>query len=195
MVQLPKLPEGWETFGNAFSRWFGRTVLKILGWHAEGELPNENKLMFAVAPHTSNWDFIIGLMLMFAMGFKVHWLGKHSIFTWPFKGLMESWGGIPVYRHSPKGFVEQVADQFRTHEKLHIAIAPEGTRSKVGKLKTGFIRMALAADVPIMRASIDYKKKAVIFGDLYYPTGDLEQDERNCYEYFKQFTAKFPENY
>ncbi len=195
MVQLPKVPEGWEPFGNAFSRWFGRSVLGLLGWSTEGELPNEPKLMFAVAPHTSNWDFIIGLMTMFAIGFKVNWLGKHSIFVWPFKGLMTSWGGIPVYRHSPKGFVEQVADQYLSHEKLHIAIAPEGTRSKVGKLKTGFIRMAVAANVPIFRVSIDYKKKKVIFGDLYIPTGDLEKDERNCYDYFKQFNGKFPDNY
>jgi 1-acyl-sn-glycerol-3-phosphate acyltransferase len=195
LVQLSQVPDSWEPFGNSFSRWYGRSMLKLAGWHSEGELPNENKLMFAVAPHTSNWDFLVGLHVMFAMGFKVHWLGKHSMFIWPLKGLFKKWGGVPVHRHSPKGFVEEVAEQFRSHEKLHIAIAPEGTRSKVGKLKTGFLRMAIAADVPVLLASIDYKKKAVVFGDLYHPTGDLEKDERDCYEYFKQFTARNPQNY
>lgn len=195
MVQLSKVPSSWESFGNGFSRWFGRLMLKIMGWHVEGELPDEPKLLFAVAPHTSNWDFVLGLFAMFALGFKVNWLGKHSIFIKPFKGILTKWGGVPVYRHAPKGFVEQVAEQYRSREKLHIAIAPEGTRSKVGKFKTGFLRIAHAADVPVLRASIDYKKKAIVFGDLFYPTGDHEKDERDCYEYFKQFHARFPEKY
>lgn len=195
MNQLPQVPEGWEPFGNSFSRWVGRTGLRLMGWHVEGELPKEPKLMFTVAPHTSNWDFIVGLLVMFAIGFKVNWLGKHSMFKWPLAGLFRKWGGLPVYRHAPKGFVEQVADQFRTNEKLHIAIAPEGTRQKVGSLKTGFLRIALAAEVPVFRVTIDYKKKAVIFGDLFYPSGDLKQDERDCYNYFGQFNARFPEQY
>jgi len=170
-------------------------MLSLFGWTVKGELPNEKKLMFAVAPHTSNWDFPIGLCVMFGLGFKVNWLGKHSLFVWPLKSIFESWGGIPVYRHSPKGFVEQVADQFNTHERLHIAIAPEGTRSKVGKLKTGFLRIARSADVPVFRVAIDYKQKAVVFGDLFYPTDDLEADERNCYEYYKQYEGRFPEKY
>ena len=195
MNQIPQLPNGWEPFGNAFSRWVGRTGLRLLGWHIEGELPNQSKLMFTVAPHTSNWDFLIGLFAMFAIDFKVNWLGKHSLFKWPLGPLMRAWGGIPVYRHAPKGFVEQVADQFRAHDKLHVAIAPEGTRAKVGKLKTGFLRMAIAADVPVFRVSFDYQKKAIILGDLFYPSGDLEKDERACYAYFGQFTARFPDQY
>jgi 1-acyl-sn-glycerol-3-phosphate acyltransferase len=195
LVQLTKVPDSWEPFGNAFSRWFGRTMFKIMGWHSEGELPDENKLMFAVAPHTSNYDFFVGLFTMFAMGFKVNWLGKHSMFVRPIKKILVKWGGIPVYRHSPKGFVEQVAEQFKSHEKLHIAIAPEGTRSKVDKLKTGFLRMAKEANVPVLLVSIDYKKKAVIFGELFYPTDDIDADERYCYQYFSQFNAKHPEKF
>lgn len=195
MLNVPQTPENWESFGNGFSRWVGRTGMKLFGWSFRGELPNEPKLMFAVAPHTSNWDFVMGLFALFALGVRIHWLGKHSIFIWPFRRLLKSWGGIPVYRHAPQGFVEQVADQFKSHKVMHIAIAPEGTRSKVGKLKTGFIRMALAADVPVFRVSIDYPSKQIVFGDLYYPTGELEQDERNCYTYFQQFGAKFPQNY
>jgi 1-acyl-sn-glycerol-3-phosphate acyltransferase len=195
LLKLPEIPSNWEPFGNAFTRWLGRTVLKAMGWSVKGEFPNEPKLMFAVAPHTSNWDFIVGLFTMFAIGFKINWLGKHSMFKWPLKRLMESMGGVPVYRHAPQGFVEQVAEQFRKHERLHIAIAPEGTRSKVGKLKSGFLRMATAAEIPVFRVSLDYANKQVVLGDLFYPTGDIEKDERACYEWYGQFGAKFPEKY
>jgi 1-acyl-sn-glycerol-3-phosphate acyltransferase len=195
LLKLPEIPSNWEPFGNAFTRWLGRTVLKTMGWSVKGEFPNEPKLMFAVAPHTSNWDFIVGLFTMFAIGFKINWLGKHSMFKWPLKRLMESMGGVPVYRHAPQGFVEQVAEQFRKHERLHIAIAPEGTRSKVGKLKSGFLRMATAAEIPVFRVSLDYANKQVVLGDLFYPTGDIEKDERACYEWYGQFGAKFPEKY
>lgn len=195
MSQIPTIPSTWEPFGQGVSRWFGRTMLKLMGWRFEGTLPEEKKLIFAVAPHTSNWDFVIGLFGMFALGFKVHWLGKHTLFKPPFGVIMRFWGGIPVYRHAPKGFVEQVADQFAEHDQLLIAIAPEGTRSKVGKLKTGFLRMADAADVPVLLTSMDYQKKAIIFGELFHTTGDLTADERHCYEFFKQFNARFPEKY
>ncbi|TCS41311.1 lysophospholipid acyltransferase family protein [Reinekea marinisedimentorum] len=190
-----QIPAGWEPFGNRFSRWFGRTALKLTGWKIEGQLPNESKLMFAVAPHTSNLDFFIGLMVMFQIGFKVNWIAKHSLFKWPIKGLLEHWGGIPVYRHAPKGFVDQVVDQFNSHEKLHIAVAPEGTRSKVGKFKTGFLRIAQGAAIPVLRVGFDYKRKTVVFGDLFYPTGDMEADERACYQYHQRFTAKAPDLY
>lgn len=195
MLRIPEVPSNWEPFGNGFTRWMGRSVLKSLGWTIKGDFPNEPKLMFSVAPHTSNWDFIIGLFAMFAIGFKINWLGKHSLFKWPLKGLMTSLGGVPVYRHAPQGFVEQVAEQFRSHKRLHIAIAPEGTRSKVGKLKTGFLRMAHAAEIPVFRVSLDYANKELVLGDLFYPTGDMDKDERNCYEWYGQFGAKFPENY
>jgi 1-acyl-sn-glycerol-3-phosphate acyltransferase len=190
-----QLPSGWEPFGNFFSRWLGRTALKLTGWKIEGQLPNENKLMFSVAPHTSNFDFLIGLMVMFQIGFKINWIAKHSLFRWPVKGLLEYLGGIPVYRHAPRGFIEQVVDQFNSHEKLHIAVAPEGTRSKVGKFKTGFLRIAEGASIPVLRVGFDYKRKTVVFGDLFYPTGDIKADERACYEYHQQFTGRVPDQY
>jgi 1-acyl-sn-glycerol-3-phosphate acyltransferase len=195
LSDFPKLPESWDRFGNGFSRWFGRTVLKTWGWKVKGDIPDIPKAMITVAPHTSNWDFPIGLMVMFAMGFKVYWMGKHSIFGWPFKGLMIKLGGIPVYRHAPRGLAEQIADQFKSHDTMLIAIAPEGTRKKVGHLKTGFLRIAKAADVPVFRVTIDYKTKSVIFCDLFYPTGDLEKDAKDCYEFFGQYTGRVPKNY
>lgn len=195
MSDNAQLPAGWEPFGNGFSRWFGRTALKLTGWKIEGQLPNEKKLMFAVAPHTSNIDFFVGLMVMFQVGFKINWIAKHSLFKWPLKSLMEFWGGIPVYRHAPRGFVEQIVDQFNSHEKLHIAVAPEGTRSKVGKFKTGFLRIAEGAQIPILRVGFDYKRKTIVFGDLFFPTGDIDADERACYEYHQKFIGRVPEHY
>lgn len=195
MSELPKIPESWVPFGNRFTRWLGAFILRRIGWRVTGNIPNEPKVLFAVAPHTSNWDFMFGVLVMFALGFKVSWLAKHSMFVWPIKRLMLAWGGVPVNRKAPGGMAEQVAEQFRSHDTMVIAIAPEGTRSKVGHLKTGFLRIAEAAQVPVFRTTIDYKTKQVIFGDLFYPTGNIEADERACYQYFQQYTGKNPELY
>ncbi|MDN3650015.1 lysophospholipid acyltransferase family protein [Reinekea marina] len=195
MSEFPKIPDSWDRFGNRFSRWLGRTVLKAWGWKVEGEIPDIPKAMFTVAPHTSNWDFPIGLMVMFAMDFKVYWMGKHTLFSWPFNGIMTKWGGIPVYRHAPKGLAEQIADRFKAHETMLVAIAPEGTRKKVGHLKSGFLRIAKAANVPVFRVTIDYKTKTVRFLDLFYPTDSVEKDAQECYEFFGQYQGKIPSNY
>ncbi|WP_273284975.1 lysophospholipid acyltransferase family protein [Reinekea forsetii] len=195
MLYIPPLPDNWDSFGNRFTRWLGRTLFGALGWSFAGELPNQPKLMFVVAPHTSNWDFFIGLFGMLAIGFKGRWLGKHSLFVWPIKGLMTRLGGIPVYRHAPRGMVEQVVDQYQQHARLHLAVTPEGTRAKVGKFKNGFLRIAIGAGIPIAPVGFDYREKKIVFGELFYPTGDLIQDERTCYQYFTRFTAKYPQNY
>ncbi|WP_320824120.1 1-acyl-sn-glycerol-3-phosphate acyltransferase [Reinekea sp.] len=195
MLYIPPLPSSWDAFGNGFTRWLGRTILQWMGWSFSGALPDQPKLMFVVAPHTSNWDFFIGLFGMLAVGFKGHWLGKHSLFVWPIQGLMTRLGGIPVYRHAPLGMVEQVVDQFQQKTRLHLAVTPEGTRAKVGKFKNGFLRIATSAGVPVALVGFDYGEKKIVFGGLFYPTGDLLQDERTCYQYFTRFTAKHPQNY
>ncbi len=195
MDPLLEVPSEWDTYGNRFRRNIGRYGLKMLGWQLKGTLPAESKLVFAIGPHTSNWDFLVGLLTMFALDIKVNWLGKSTIFAWPVKNMFVRWGGVPVHRDAPAGFVEEVASLIKQRERLHIAIAPEGTRSKTGRLKTGFLRIALAADIPVLRISIDFPSKTILFGDLFYPTGDIEKDERNCYAYFQKFTGKIPGNY
>lgn len=186
MSDLPQTPKSWVPLGNRFTHWLAIVILRRIGWRLTGEIPDVPKLLFTIAPHTSNWDFLFGVLVMYSMKFKVSWLAKHSMFVWPIKRLMLAWGGLPVHRHAAKGLAEQVADQFRSQDTMVIAIAPEGTRSKVGHLKTGFLRIANAAEVPILLTAIDYKTKQVVFGELFHPTGNIEADERACYEYFQQ---------
>lgn len=195
MNYLSKYPDNWPPFGNRFSRWFGRKVLALWGWSFEGDFPNENKVIVAVAPHTSNWDFIVGLLAMFALGFKANWLGKHSLFVGPFNTIFRFYGGLPVDRSAADGVVEQIKTVFEERDFVILALAPEGTRKRVGKLKTGFLRMANAANVPILLVAFDYQKKKLVIGDLFSPTGDLTADERFCYQYFQQFMPRYPKQY
>ena len=115
--------------GNSFSRWFGRLGLRVLGgWKVVGEMPNLPKAIVPVAPHTSNWDFFVGLFAMFALGLKLSFLGKHTIFVFPVKRLLLWLGGIPLNRASPQGVVEQMVVTFNEREQLLLALYPEGTR-------------------------------------------------------------------
>jgi 1-acyl-sn-glycerol-3-phosphate acyltransferase len=169
------------------------TFLKVFGWRLEGRLPDVDKLVVIAAPHTSNWDLPVLLSLGFSLRAKACWLGKHSLFRWPF-GLMFRWmGGIPVYRSSSHNMVEQTVETFRNSEKLILAIPPEGTRSKVSYWKTGFYYIALGAETPVAMAFIDYKRKASGIGPTLYPTGDIEADMEVIRNFYATVTAKYPD--
>src|SRR5262245_60912470 len=154
--------------GLAFS------FLKIFGWRAEGQLPDVNKLVVIAAPHTSNWDLPVLLGAALALNAKACWLGKHTLFRWPFGALFKWMGGIPVYRSASHNVVSQSVEMFRNSEKLILTIPPEGTRSKVSHWKTGFYYIALGAEAPIVMGFIDYRRKASGLGPTLYPTGDIE---------------------
>ncbi len=163
------------------------------GWRVVGEVPKGN-LVAVVYPHTSNWDFPIGLAAVFMLQLDARWVGKHTLFRWPFGSLMRWLGGIPVNRSSPEGIIEQVADVFRQSENLLIAVTPEGTRSRVDKWKTGFHRIAKAADVPIWVAAFDYPSKQIVLGPTFRPTDDLDADLEKIYDFFRDKHGKRPEN-
>lgn len=192
---IPDLPDFYPSAGNAFSHWLGRLGLRLFGWRVSGQFPPKHKMVFVVAPHTSNWDFFIGMFAKLALGVKIHWLAKHSIFVWPVGGLLKHLGGIPVKRDAAQGFAEQIAERYRQSETLFIAITPEGTRSKVEKLKTGFLRIAEEADVPILLIGFDYPSKQIVVADIFQPTGDLDKDEQAVRDYFYRFKGKRPELY
>ena len=181
--------------GGAFSRWLGRTVLRLSGWKILGEIPAIPEMVIIVAPHTSNWDFIIGIAAKLALNLKASWLGKHSIFFWPLTPLLRHLGGIPVDRNSAQGVVEDVAHLFKTRDHLVLALSPEGTRKRVEKWKTGFYRIAVLAAVPILMIRLDYATKAITIGPLLHPTGDLEQDLTHISEFFAGATGKHPDQF
>jgi 1-acyl-sn-glycerol-3-phosphate acyltransferase len=147
----------------------------LLGWRIEGVLPDVPKLVLIAAPHTSNWDFVVGLLAKFAVGIDAAWLGKHTLFRAPFGFLFRRWGGIPVNRDASQDMVAQVVRLFAERPKLILGLAPEGTRRKVSRWRTGFWHMAHGARVPILPIMFDWSRKAIRVAPLIH-TREMEGD-------------------
>jgi 1-acyl-sn-glycerol-3-phosphate acyltransferase len=156
---------------------FWKLIMKLIGWKTEGGLPeNEKKFVIIVVPHTSNWDFLLGVVIRGAMGFKANFLGKDSLFRGPFGFFFRGLGGIPVDRNSSQNMVEQVVEEAKKRKSFILAIAPEGTRGKVKKWRTGFYFIALNAGIPIVMCQLDFEYKTARFLEPFKPTGRLEED-------------------
>lgn len=162
-MSLIELNENVPRRNSRFGRFVGKSVVNILGWRVKGEFPQEKKFILAVAPHTSNWDFVVAVAVMLAIDLKTKFLGKASIFTWPFKGLLTGLGGIPVFRDSSHGVVSQLVEYCNSHDQFVLGIAPEGTRSKTKEWKSGFLQIANQANIPVVPVSLDFEKKEVFF--------------------------------
>ena len=195
VLQLCDVPDYHRAYRSRFSRWFGRTGLRLLGWQPVGKVPADRKLIVVAAPHTSNWDFVVGILVILALDIRCFWMGKHSIFRRPFGGFMKALGGIPVYRDNPVGVAEQMAEQIRNSDSKLIAITPEGTRKRVDKWKTGFLRIAKTANCGVLQVSLDFQKKQLMMGGVFWPGDDLEADTARVKEYYRQFSAKHPEKF
>ena len=174
--RFPQLGGALPRRGNLVSRTIGRLVIRMWGWRFTGELPDVSKAVVIVAPHTSNWDFVLGVAGMFAVGVRFSWLGKHTLFKGPAGGTMRWLGGIAVDRRSSSGVVEQIVALFHTSGNLILGMSPEGTRSHVDRWKTGFYHIAAGAGVPIVPISFDYGTRTIRFGEPLAPSGDLESD-------------------
>jgi len=168
-------------------------ILKKLGWTLEVDLPDIDKFVAIAAPHTSNWDFPLGILSAKAINLKVHWMGKHSMFRWPFGWFFRAIGGTPIHRDGGKNYMQQMADLFNRSEHLVLALAPEGTRSKTDHWKTGFHSIARAANVPILMAYLDYGIKQVGIGGMFYPGDDIEEDFKRIREFYQDRRGKNPE--
>lgn len=176
-----------------FSRCFGRLGLRCLGrWKVVNELPDIPKAVVAVAPHTSNWDFFVGIFVMFALGLKISFLGKHSIFVFPVKRLLMAMGGIPVNRTSAKGVVGEMVTAFHEREHLLLGLSPEGTRSKVEEWKKGFLYIAREAKVPVIPVALDFKHKEIRIGEPVYIT-DIDTGLKEVKAFTGQAQGKRPE--
>lgn len=160
----------WQPLGprvprrhNPLTRWLGRTAMRLLGWRTQGVWPNEPRLIVALAPHSSNMDFILSVAVFWGLGLKTSYLAKKSLFWFPFGIIMRALGGIPIDRTSPEGIVDELAEQFRKRDQLVIGITPEGTRGDVRTWKSGFARIAALADVPVLPAIVNYDERMVYF--------------------------------
>jgi 1-acyl-sn-glycerol-3-phosphate acyltransferase len=166
--------------------------LKLTGWKVEGSLPTEaSKSVFIAAPHTSNWDLPYTLMVAFALRLNPYWMGKSSIFIWPFGGVMRWLGGISVNREQSSHLVAASAQAIRDADgPLQLIVPPEGTRSKVTYWKTGFYYIATTAQVPIVMAYMDYAQKRSGLGPLFHPSGDMEKDMIAIKAFYAPFKGK-----
>jgi 1-acyl-sn-glycerol-3-phosphate acyltransferase len=173
---VPILGDALPKVGGPISRAFGRYAFALLGWHFEGEIPNVPKIVLIVAPHTSNWDWAIGIAAKMALGLDAKWLGKHTIFRGPVGALMRWLGGIPVDRTSSHDVVAQCVTQFGQRERMVLGLTPEGTRKAVERWRTGFYHIARGAGVPIVPVAFNWTTHAVVIGGGLLPTGDMDSD-------------------
>jgi 1-acyl-sn-glycerol-3-phosphate acyltransferase len=177
---------------NTVLRALSVSFLKHTGWTVQGALPPKcAKSVFIAAPHTSNWDLPYTLMVAFALRLNIYWMGKASIFRFPFGGVMRWLGGIEVNRAQSNNLVEASADAIRTADgPLQLVVPPEGTRSKARYWKTGFYYIAVSAQVPIVMAYMDYEKKISGLGPMFLPSGDIEADMVAIKAFYAPFKGK-----
>jgi 1-acyl-sn-glycerol-3-phosphate acyltransferase len=163
------------------------------GWTAHGVVPSPRKFVLIAAPHTSNWDFIFFIGLTEDLGFMPHFMGKKSLFRWPFANFLYDMGGVSVDRSSPQNYVQQMVAEFEKRDEFMLTIAPEGSRDNNSKWKTGFYQIALAANVPFVIGMMDYGKKTGGLGPAIMPTGDYEADMAKVIELYRGVVPRHPE--
>jgi 1-acyl-sn-glycerol-3-phosphate acyltransferase len=170
-------------------------LFKLFGWKISGDFPvGLKKYIIAVAPHTSNWDFVVGVAARSILKMKnTKFLAKSQLFKPPYGWIFRALGGYPVERSSSHDMVSHVADLFHTHNYFILAIAPEGTRKKVDKLRTGFYYIAKAASIPIFPVGFDFKKKMVLIGKPLHPGHDVAADFNTLFTFYSNITGKNPE--
>lgn len=175
---------------------FSKFILTLLGWKTEGVIPAEiQKMIIIEAPHTSNWDYLYGMLSVSSIRIKINVVIKKELFFWPLGMILKALGGIPIDRHGSSNNIDALAALFDRRDIMRLAITPEGTRALSKKWKKGFYYVALKAKVPILFAALDYKRKVGLFGDLLIPSGNYEEDFKKIEAFYQDIEAKFPEKF
>jgi len=190
---LIQIPEQFRASHPILLQKIGKFFLTITGWKFKGDIPRSDRIILVAGPHTSNWDFLLALAFIFGLNLNVFWIGKHTLFKNGFSKIMRKLGGIPVDRASPELLMNEVSHIVKRQQGVIIAISPEGTRKKVERLKSGFLRIAKTTNSQIMLAGIDFESKLIHLGKLFEPSGNTESDLLNVHNYFRQFKGKRPE--
>lgn len=190
VLALP--PNAPKVRHNRFTRWLGRTILRLGGWRMVGEIPDIPKLVLIAAPHSSNWDALWGFAVKLAMGLKLTVLGKHQLFWWPLGVLMRRLGVIAVDRKAAHGVADQVAALIAdpANPRLWVAIAPEGTRKPVERWKPGFWKIAHAAGVPVLPAYFHYPDKVIGIGPPIELSDDMTADIARIRAWYRPWQGK-----
>ena len=195
-VSNQQIPQSFRAHRPKVFQWLGKIMLSIFGWKVKGSIANEysdKKLVVIVAPHTSNWDGILGFAAIAGLDVRIIFIGKHTAFQYPLGVFLRYMGGIPVDRSRPGGVIQVVIDKIKNNENALIALSPEGTRSKVVEWKTGFLRIAKELNAKIVPVSLDFSKKEILFGDVFIPSGNNKKDILDLKDYYSIFTPKHPE--
>ncbi|MBQ2210464.1 MAG: 1-acyl-sn-glycerol-3-phosphate acyltransferase [Prevotella sp.] len=177
---------------KSFCRWL---LYKQLGWSIDVTQEHPSKYIICLAPHTSNWDFLIGQLYNGAEGLKSNFLMKKEWFFWPLGPIFRSLGGIPVFRSKKTSMTDNLAEAARKAETFMLCITPEGTRSPNPEWKRGFYYIAQKAEIPILLYGVDYEQKLIRCTKTIVPNGDIDTQMRDIKLYFKDFKGKKPENF
>jgi 1-acyl-sn-glycerol-3-phosphate acyltransferase len=189
-IVLPLPPNAPRVRPNAFARWFGRSLLRLGGWRMAGAFPDIPRLVLVGAPHSSNWDGVWGFAAKLALGLDIRILGKQELFWWPLGPLLRRLGVIAIDRGAAHGTVEQLAERIAGSPRLWLGMAPEGTRRKVPRWKTGFWKIARAADVPVLPAYFDYPDKIIGIGPTFALSDDMEADIARIRAWYRPWRGK-----
>jgi len=195
-VNVPRIPTGTPRRGNPLLQRIMIALLRLTGWRFTGvDFPDVRRMVLIVAPHTSNWDFPLGVMAMYALRIRGTYLGKHTLFRFPLGILMRFLGGVPVDRGSSQDVVGQTVALAQGMDRAIIVLSPEGTRKLAPKWKTGFYRIAQQGGMPIFPVAFDYARKEIRFLPLFHPTGDLDADLAALRANFTPQMARYPAQY
>ena len=186
-ISESQIPERLRGKRSILLRKIARFGINISGWTIKGMVPDEERIVIIAAPHTSNWDFVLAMLAIFGLNIKLRWLGKHSIFKPGFKKFFKWLGGIPVYRDNPSNLIDNVVKIVKREKSIVIAMTPEGTRKKVKRWKTGFLRIAKQTHSKILLISIDAPTKSIEIGKIFNPTGNSEDDLAFIQKYYSSF--------
>lgn len=170
-------------------------ILKMAGWRLDITVPDYPKCIICVAPHTSNWDFVLGKLAYSAIGRKAGFLMKEQWFFFPLGLLFKAMGGIPVPKKRGSSLSEEIVKLFKRSDHLNIAITPEGTRSRTDKWRRGFLFIARDANVPILLGVLDYGKKLIKIQDTFKTSGDIDNDMRKIKDYYRGTVALYPDKF
>ena len=193
-AHFPTLPDQVPARGSSLSRTIFKKIFLAQGWHFEGEFPNLPKAVAIISPHTSNIDAWHGFTALLGLGIKITIFGKHTLFNTPLKPLLEWIGVIPVNRSIQQGTTQQIIDFIDTQEQIWVGMAPEGTRKQAESFRSGFYRIAVGANLPIVMFSFAYNRKTIHCLGVFQPTGNYEQDlERILNRYVGKFSPKNPQ--
>jgi 1-acyl-sn-glycerol-3-phosphate acyltransferase len=190
LTALPRLAPAIPRRGSALMRCVGRTVLALMRFRVEGDMPDLPKFVVIVAPHTSNWDFVVGAAAMFALDLRLSFIGKDTLFRMPFGTILRWMGGIPVDRSSAHGVVGEAIAAFARVDRRILAIAPEGTRRKVPQFRSGFLHIACGAGVPVVYAALDWGARVVRLGPTVDAGPDLDAARQRAEEYFARIRGR-----